>query len=144
MISPRNVGVTICVFLLSDIYLFASSLVMIPSLVALVPMPAPFICSRRSSSSMNCPAFSIVRMRDPELYLLGGDVSPSFISMLCTLSLSPFLTFARRSINSWLYFGSSFFFEKLLAETLRYPSLMRYLKLANNFSPFFVSVIATF
>ena len=36
------------------------------------------------SSSINWPAFSIARIREPELYLFGGVVSPSFMKNLST------------------------------------------------------------
>ena len=52
----------------------------ISALVALVPMPLPLIWARSSSSSISCPAFSIARIMEPELYRFGGEVSPSLIS----------------------------------------------------------------
>lgn len=62
----------------------------ISALVALVPIPLPLIWARKSSSSMSCPAFSIARIIDPELYLFGGEVSPSLIVNSFTGNTVPF------------------------------------------------------
>ena len=78
--SPFSVGVIICVLVFIAIYPILSSYFIISALVALVPIPAPLICSLSSSSSINFPAFSIASIIEPELYLLGGEVSEVLVS----------------------------------------------------------------
>ena len=80
IISPIRVGVRTWVFLFSARYSMFTSFFRISALVALVPIPLPLIWDRSSSSSINCPAFSMVRMMLPDVYRLGGEVSPSLIS----------------------------------------------------------------
>ena len=81
-------------------YLLTLSFFNISALVALVPIPLPLICALSSSSSMSCPAFSIARIIEPELYLLGGEVSPSFISNPVNVISEPFFNSLRLSSNS--------------------------------------------
>ena len=58
----------ICIMLLfNDKYFIFTSLLRISALVALVPIPLPFICARRSSSLISWPAFSIASIMEPEL-----------------------------------------------------------------------------
>ena len=63
-------------------------------------MPLPLICARSSSSSMNWPAFSMVRIIVPELYLFGGEVSPSLISSRFSASFVPFFSRCTMAIKS--------------------------------------------
>ena len=66
-ISPRLSGVSICVFLLRFRYPIRTSFWIISALVAEVPIPEPFICSRSSSSSISCPAFSMASTMEPDV-----------------------------------------------------------------------------
>lgn len=77
------------------------------ALVADVPMPDPFICSRSSSSSISCPAFSIARIIEPAVYLLGGDVLPSFTVKSLTAIAEPMLNSGMRLLVA-LSVSSSF------------------------------------
>ena len=145
-------------------YLLFTSLLIIASLVADVPIPLPFICSLKSSSSISCPAFSMARIRVPEVYLLGADVSPSFISKPLQLRTLPFLRpwiYLRASSGSYFALSSSeescdisfmplspagfsaflasfsaCFFAKFLSAIIRYPGFTRALKLAKKCSSF--------
>jgi DNA topoisomerase III len=60
--------------------------------VAEVPIPEPLICSRSSSSSISCPAFSMASTMEPEVYRFGGEVFPSFTSYPSTEISSPFFS----------------------------------------------------
>lgn len=81
----------------------------ISALVALVPMPLPLICSRSSSFSMSCPAFSIAKIIEPELYRFGGEVSPSFTEHSVRETEVPFFKRLSTSFKSKLSsFSSSF------------------------------------
>ena len=90
-------------------YLLLTSFVIIASLVADVPIPLPFICSRSSSSSISCPAFSIARIIEPDVYLFGGLVFPSFISKPLQESTAPLRSLEIYSITSSLAIWSSEF-----------------------------------
>ena len=68
------------------------SFLMISARVALVPMPEPLIWARSSSSSMSCPAFSMARIMEPDVYRLGGEVLLSRISKPLTVRRSPCLS----------------------------------------------------
>ena len=81
------------VFLLRARYSMVTSFFRISALVADVPIPEPLICSLRLSSSMSWPAFSIARIIDPDVYLLGGEVSPSLIVSESTGKCAPFFSF---------------------------------------------------
>ena len=150
IISPRSVGVIICVFLFKERYLILTSLLSISALVALVPIPLPFICALRSSSSISCPAFSIASIIEPELYLFGGEVSPSLISAENKSISMPFFNcfiFSMTFLSSLLSLSSassalpsvvcaclsvSFCFAKEALAIARYPSFVIILKLAKN------------
>ena len=156
IISPNWVGVITCVFLFRDKYLIFTSFLIISALVALVPIPDPLICALRSSSSISCPAFSIARISEPDVYLLGGEVSPSFISVPDTGILSPFFILCKRlkksssKLNSEFSLFSSFvpstsscfalfFFSFGTPAISRYPLFTRILKLELNCSVVVVS-----
>lgn len=77
-ISPKNVGVIICVLELIEIIIIVLSF---------YDFQFGSVCLRlinisnqmqNSSSSISCPHSPNGRIIEPELYLLGGDVSPSF------------------------------------------------------------------
>ena len=115
----------------------------ISALVALVPIPLPFICALNSSSSISCPAFSIARIMEPELYLLGGEVSPSLIENSSTGRISPFLTFFSACSVASSFSSLSWDFAKEFFITERYPSLERTLNEADNNSFFTLSETET-
>ena len=87
--------------------------------VALVPIPEPFICSLSLSSSINFPAFSIARIIEPDVYLLGGVVSPSFIVISSKFNFCPFFNLLSASLTvvSTLSFLSAL-------TTSKYPSFV--------------------
>ena len=130
------------VFLFRDRYLILNSFFKISALVALVPIPLPLICERRSSSSISWPAFSIARIIEPELYRFGGDVSPSLIPRPFMFSISPFFSFCNAankassqetspspSLSGVFPEASAIlFFAKEFAAIFRYPSLSKTLK----------------
>ena len=128
-------------------YIIFSSFFIISPLVALVPIPAPFICSRSSSSSINFPAFSIAKTKFPELYLDGGEVSASFNSKFCTFNISFFLRVFNTSRLS--FSASSSFFSSVLSflfsglKTSKNPRFIQTLPVPKNvsFSTFTVTFI---
>ena len=138
----------ICVFLFSARYLLLTSFFRISALVAEVPIPLPLICALSSSSSISCPAFSIARIIDPELYRFGGEVSPSFIEKPFPSIISFFFRedsifnkFSSQAVSvssscsfSFVFSASSVFLPKLYCFSSRYPALESTLKLAKNCS----------
>ena len=77
-----------------------------------MPIPAPFICSLNSSSSISLPAFSIANIIEPELYLEGGVVSDVFISKFVISMSCPFFNLLSMSkfsceFSFWLSFNTS-------------------------------------
>ena len=96
-----------------------NSFLSISALVALVPMPLPLIWARSSSSSMSWPAFSMARIMEPEVYRLGGDVSPSFIFSSTKVSISFFFNSASIWSNTVLStFGEMAFGTPSFASSL--------------------------
>ena len=163
-ISPNWVGVNTWVFLFRLRYLMFTSFFRISARVALVPMPLPLIWARSSSSSMSCPAFSMARIMEPELYRFGGEVSPSRISSPSTGILSPFFSFFNAScktVSPWIFSSSSealspepfspaffssegFSWAGRLPSTFKYPSDNSILNPEKNFSPSMAVVRLTF
>ena len=152
IISPRSVGVITCVFLFNDKYLIETSFLRISALVALVPIPLPLICALSSSSSISWPAFSIARIIEPELYRLGGDVSPSLMFRASTVSISFFFSRCNAfksctsqdasslsSLPDSCDLSAADFLAKEFVAYFRYPSSCSTLKPEKNFS-FCISV----
>ena len=114
-------------------YLLDTSFFTISALVALVPIPLPLICSLKSSSSMSCPAFSMARIKEPELYRFGADVVPSLILYSLTGSFIPFFNDEIALICSSV--NATSFFWPPIPVTFKYPGSFNILKFAKNASP---------